>query len=536
MWCACFNLCLGKPLNESTSVIRVLFALSIIVSAAAAPVAAQDSRSGIGPIVACADLARMNFSGIPDAPTSILTANLVASTPEAPSHCRVRGNIAPNVGFELRLPVDNWNGKLFMQGCRAYCGIIMIDDANDALKRGYVTVATDMGHAGAILDAVWAYNNRNAEIDYGYRATHVTAVAAKAILRAFHGVNATQSYFRGCSTGGRQGLVEAQRYPMDFDGIVAGAPVATKAGALDFYWSAKANLTESGRPILSTEHVYLIRAAVMKKCDAKDGSVDGIIEDPRECDFDPAELQCRGITSGDLLRRNDCLTETQVEAARKIYAGPTTSDGAHITPGGHMPGGELNWLGTVVSADGGPGQYLKLAEENFRFLAFSEDPGPAYTLDKFNIDTDPERMNFMLHFTTGFNPDLRGFRDRGGRMIIYHGWQDGPVLNTVDYFETATATMGGQAAMSDTARLFMVPGMDHCSGGPGVNSFDFITAIEQWVELGKAPDSLMGTHKDAVGNETFSRPVYPYPEFARYEGAKDRVNPEGFKRQVPKKE
>jgi feruloyl esterase len=516
-------------------VIRALFGLVGLALTAAGAANAQETR-GIGPIVACADLARMNFAGIPDAPTSILSANLVASTPEAPSHCRVRGNIAPHVGFELRLPVDNWNGKLFMQGCRAYCGVIMIDEANDALKRGYVTVATDMGHSGTILDAVWAYNNRDAEIDYGFRATHVTAVAAKAILRAFHGVNATQSYFRGCSTGGRQGLVEAQRFPADFDGIIAGAPVAPKDGALNFYWSAKSNLNDNWRGILASEQVYLIRAAVMKKCDAKDGLIDGILEDPRECDFDPAELRCGGITSGDLLRRSDCLSEAQVDAARKLYSGPTKSDGTHVTPGGHMPGGELNWLGTVVSSDGGAGQYLKLAEDNFRFLAFAEDPGPSYTLDQFNLDTDTDRMNFMLHFTTGFNPDLKAFRDRGGRMIIYQGWQDGPALNIVDYFETATETMGGPEAMADVARLFMVPGMDHCSGGAGVNSFDFITAIEQWVELGKAPDNILGTHREPAGNETFSRPVYPYPDFARYDGSKDRISADGFKRQSPRKE
>jgi feruloyl esterase len=486
--------------------------------------------------VACADLARMGFADVPDAPTSILSAALVPSVGELPGHCRVRGNIAPHVGFELRLPIQSWNGKLFMQGCRAYCGVIMIDDANDALKRGYATVATDLGHSGTILDAVWAYNNRDAELDYGYRATHVTAVAAKAIVRAFHGVNATQSYFRGCSTGGRQGLVAAQRFPADFDGIIAGAPVAPKAGALNFYWSATANLTADRRAILDPSHVYLLRGAVMAKCDAKDGLADGVLEDPRACDFDPAELQCTGLAGGEFIKRDDCLTAAQVEAARKLYAGPSTSDGLRLTPGGHMPGGELNWLGTVVAADGGPGQYLKLAEDNFRYLAFAEDPGPTYTVDRFNLDADPERMNFMLHFSTGFNPDLRGFRDRGGRLIVYHGWQDGPALNTVDWFETATAAMGGPEAMGEVARLFMVPGMDHCGGGPGVNDFDFISALEEWVELGKAPDSLMGTHRDATGAATFSRPVFAYPDVARFEGSKERIVPEAFKRQSPRRE
>lgn len=478
----------------------------------------------------------MNFAAIPDAPTSILSASLTASSGEQPAYCKVRGYVASHVGFELRLPVEAWNGKLFMQGCRAYCGVIMIDEANDALKRGYATVATDMGHTGTILDTVWAYNNRDAEIDNGYRATHVTAVAAKAIIRAFQGVTATQSYFRGCSTGGRQGLVEAQRFPADFDGIVAGAPVATKNGVLNFYWSSMANLDASGHAILSPDQVYLIRAAVVKKCDAKDGLADGILEDPRTCDFDPAELQCRGLGAGELLRRNDCLSEAQVNAARKIYAAPSTSDGTRLTPGGHMLGGELNWLGALVSSDGGPGSYLKLAEDNLRYIAFAEDPGPNYTVAKFDIDTDPERMNFMLQLTSGFNLDMREFRERGGRMIIYHGWQDGPALNTVDYYEAATSAMGGAEAMNEFARLFMAPGMNHCGGGPGVNDFDFITAIEQWVELGKAPDSLMGTHREPDGSATFSRPVFPYPEFARYEGNKDRIVAEGFKRQLPRRE
>jgi hypothetical protein len=508
-----------------------------LLALAAFPVVAQEAvRSGPGPVVACADVARMSFAATPDAPTAITAANLVASANELPAYCRVRGNIAPAVGFELRLPISGWNGKLFMQGCRAYCGIIMIEDANDALKRGYATVATDMGHTGTILDTTWAYNNRDAELDYGYRATHVTANAAKAIVRAFHGVTATQSYFRGCSTGGRQGLVAAQRFPSDFDGIVAGAPVAPKAGALNFYWSSTANLDSDKRAILNTNHVYLLRGAAMKKCDAKDGIADGVIEDPTGCDFDPAELQCGGLTSGEFIPRADCLTTTQVEAARKLYSAPVTSDGTRLAPGGHMPGGELNWLGTIVSTDGGPGQYLKLAEDNFRFLGFAEDPGPLYTVDQFNLDTDPDRMNFMLHFSTGFNPDLRGFRDRGGRMIVYHGWQDGPALNTVDYFETATATMGGLDAMNEFARLFMVPGMDHCGGGPGANTFDFITALEEWVELGKAPESLLGTHRDSTGAESFSRPVYPYPDTARFEGNKDRILPENFKRQAPKKD
>jgi feruloyl esterase len=491
------------------------------------------NRVQAAPVAACADLAKQNFAAIPDAPTTIVSAVLVAATDKLPSYCRVRGNVNPHVGFELRLPLERWNGKFFMQGCRAYCGVIQIDEADDALAKGYATAATDMGHVGTIMDTTWAYNNRDAEIDYGFRATHVVAVAAKAIIDTFQGRAPKRSYFRGCSTGGRQGLTEAERFPSDFDGIVAGAPVAAKYGPLNFYWSGMANLDSQKRAILTSAHVYLLRGAVMAKCDALDGLKDGIIEDPRACNFDPAELACKGFVGG-FGGRSDCLTPAQVEAARKLYSAPVTSDGAQLAPGGHMPGGELNWLGTVVAADGGPGLHVKYAEDNFRFLAFDNDPGPTYTLDQFNLDRDTDRMNFMLTLTTGFNPDLRGFRDRGGRMILYHGWQDGPALNTVDFYDVAANAVGGIEEAVGFARLFMVPGMNHCGGGPGVNAFDFIGAIEDWVEFGKAPDSLMGTHYEENGTQGFSRPVYAYPNFAKYEGNRDRVAPEGFKRQTPK--
>lgn len=501
------------------------------ILAMAATLALSPARAA--PVAACADLAKQSFAAIPDASTTIVSAGLVAAGEKLPAYCRVRGVVNPHVGFELRLPLETWNGKFLMQGCRAYCGIIQIDEADDALAKGYAVVATDMGHtAGAVMDATWAFNNRDAEIDYGFRATHVVAVASKAIVNAFQGKGPTRSYFRGCSTGGRQGLIEAERFPGDFEGVIAGAPVATKAGLLNFYWSGMANLDSQKRAILTTQHIYLLRGAVMAKCDALDGLRDGVLEDPRACTFDPAELACKGFTVG-FGARTDCLNPAQVEAAKKLYSAPSTSDGAQLTPGGHMFGGELNWLGSVVAADGGAGQHIKYAEDNFRFLAFADDPGPSYTIDQFNLDRDTDRLNFMLHLATGFNPDLRGFRDRGARLILYHGWQDGPALNTVDFYDAAANVVGGVEEAVGFARLFMVPGMNHCGGGPGVNSFDFLAALEDWVEFGKAPDSLMGTHVEDNGARGFSRPVYAYPNFAKYEG-KGGPAPENFKRQVPK--
>jgi feruloyl esterase len=503
-------------------VFGMAFALSAFMGAAQA-----------APIAACADLAKHNFAAVGDAPTVVTSATLVAASESLPAYCRVRGTIIPHIGFELRLPLEVWNGKFFMQGCRGYCGVIEIDEADDALARGYATAATDMGHTGTPNDALWAYNNRDAEIDFGFRATHATAVAAKAIVQVFQGRGPDRSYFRGCATGGRQGLVEAQRFPMDFDGIVAGSPVSVKSSILDAYWTAKANL-DGRKAILTPQAVYLIRGAVMAKCDALDGLKDGVIEDPRQCNFDPAELTCKGFSVAGFGARSDCLTPAQVDVARKIYGGPVTSDGANLSAGGQQPGSELNWLGTIVAADGGAGSALKWAEESMRYFAFAEDPGPSYDIDQFELDRDVERLNFMQQITSGSNPDLRRFRDRGGRLILYQGWQDPVALNTVDFYETATDTLGGAEDTQPFFRLFMIPGMNQCGGGPGANAFNYLGALEDWVEFGKAPESLLGTHREENGATGISRPVYAYPSIAHYDGNKDRVTPEGFKRQTPK--
>jgi feruloyl esterase len=483
---------------------------------------------------ACADLAKHSFTEIPDAPTSIVSATVVPAAENLPAYCRVRGTVVPHVGFELRLPLDRWNGSFFMQGCRGYCGEIEIEEADDALARGYSTAATDLGHAGATTDLVWAYNNREAEIDFGVRATHVVAVAAKTIAAAFHGRAPQQSYFRGCSIGGHQALMEAERFPADFDGIIAGAPTNLKSSILRAYWTATANLDDAKKGILTPQLIYLLRGAVMAKCDAIDGLKDGVLEDPRLCNFDPADLVCKRFSVPGFAPRTDCLTPAQVEAVKKIYDGPTTSDGANLTAGGEVFGSELTWLGPVIGADGGPGSNVKVAEESLRYLAFAEDPGPSYKLDHFDLDRDAERLNFMQQIIGAPNHDLRRFRNRGGRLLLYQGWQDGAALGTVDFYETATETLGGEEDTLPFFRLFMVPGMNQCGGGPGANTFDMVRVIQDWVEFGKAPDSILGTHKDENGTVGLSRPVYAYPNIARFDGNKDRPAPENFKRQTPK--
>ena len=274
----------------------------------------------------CQGLAQADFSRVMDAPTQVTSSTYVAAADDMTAYCRIEGYVTPNVGIEVRLPAENWNGKFIKRGCGGYCGSINGDSCDSHIKNGYACVVSDMGHKSTGGDAKWAYNNPYTEVDFGYRATHVSTAAGKAITEEFYGNAPQRSYYMGCSTGGRQGLVEAQRFPWDFDGIVAGAPVIDETGAgLQLIWTTVANLDEDGEQILPASKIPMIHNAAVSKCDADDGMEDGLIDDPRTCDFDPGELQC-GMFDGD-----DCLTGDQVEVVRKIYSGPHTSTGDSVS-------------------------------------------------------------------------------------------------------------------------------------------------------------------------------------------------------------
>ena len=490
----------------------------------------------------CAALTKADFSATMDAPTHLITSQMVPADGDMPAHCRIQGYVTPSVGIEVRLPVEGWNGKFIKRGCGGYCGAIYADSCNNHVKDGYACVASDMGHRSTGADAKWAYNNPYTEIDFGYRATHVSTVAGKAITEEFYGTAPQKSYYMGCSTGGRQGLVEAQRFPWDFDGIVAGAPVINETGAgLQLMWTANANLDDDNEQILSASKVPMIHQAALDKCDADDGLEDGLIDDPRNCDFDPGELECG------LFDRDDCLTEDQVQTVREIYSGPHNSAGEPTYTGGALPGSELFWIGMYLSADGSPPRYLGMIGDMFRYMGFVPDPGPGWQPKDFDFDRDHKRLGMMEGIYSGSNPDLRKFRDAGGKVLVYHGWSDYSVvpLNTVDYYETAVKTMDGLDATQDFFRLFMIPGMSHCSGGPAAYAIDYLSYMEQWVEAGQAPDRLLGIHPkeqtDRFGTDfpldpaivEFSRPVYPYPAVARYTGSGDVNDAANFRMVMP---
>ena len=473
----------------------------------------------------CQALARQDFSAVPEAPLQIMATESVAETEDAPAYCQVVGYVTPNVGIEMRLPLqDAWNGKFLMQGCGGFCGARFAARCNPYVARGYACIVSDMGHESTGLDAKWAYNNRQAEIDFAFRSTHVTAVAGKAITAAAYGEPQLFSYYTGCSTGGRQGMVEAQRFPDDFDGIIAGAPVINETGAgTQLMWSVLANLDADGLPILAPDQLPMIHAAAVAACDQDDGLEDGLIDDPRTCGFDPAELACSGEAS------SQCLTPAQIEVVNKVYDGPVNSAGEALYTGGAMRGSELNWTAYVGTVDEPP-RYLSFMTDLFRYMAFSEDPGPGWQPTDFDFDASPGRFGVMEHLYTGSNPDLRRFKAQGGKLIVYHGWRDQSVvpLNTVDYYELAVRTMGGLDATRDFFRLFMVPGMNHCVGGPGPDSIDYLSYLEAWVERGEAPDALIGEHVED-GQMQYRRPIFPYPDRARFRGG-DATDAASFRR------
>ena len=437
----------------------------------------------------CEGLLGMDFGVIPDAPTQLLSAEQrpTASHPqhgEVPAHCAITGYISSNIGIEMWLPLEDWNEKYLMQGCGGFCGSTQqIVRCRDALKRGYACITTDMGHKSTPIDAKWAYNNPQAEIDFYFRSTHATAQAGKAIAEAAYGKPPQRSYFRGCSTGGRQGLISAQRFPADFDGIIVGAPAGVSPyGGLHLIWSALANLDEDGAPILHPDQLPAIHDKAIAACDALDGQQDGIIDDPRQCQFDPASLQC----SGDA----DCLSAEQVAVLTKIYDGPTGPDGERLSTFTPMVGSELNWR-VYIGTDTQPAFYYTFGAEFFRYLAFAEDPGPTWRPEDFDFDVDVGRMGHIRMFNDAADPDMRNFARRGGKMIAYHGWADQSVLPnaTIDYLEKVRGVMGHDET-DDFFRLYMMPGVNHCITGKGPSYVDMLTALENWVEDGTAPGDL----------------------------------------------
>ncbi len=458
--------------------------------------------------------------------TNILSASIVPADGDLPEYCRVLGYIRPAINFEIRLPTKSWNGKFFMAGCRGFCGSVNIYDTDKAFKRNYAVSAMDGGHWGeSAFDLRWAYNNRPAEIDWAYRAVHETVVVTKKMIEAFYDRKVNQSYFRGCSGAGRQAVMAAWKYPMDFDGVISGMPSFDIPGlSANYNHIIQSNIGHDGKEKITVADLALITKAVYEACDDVDGLKDGLIEIPGDCKFDPATLLCSENNT------TDCLTAEQVETLKLWYEGPRNSAGEHLYPGGLPLGSEPFWHGWITGKtdDINDSWSGLLCIEILCYLAFQEDPGDTYSIMDFDFDSDPQQMKFMAQIINADHPDLEAYRNRGGKLLMYQSWA-APVATpwkTIDFYEEIERSVGDRETTQDFFRLFMIPGMDHCGigEGPGIDKrdgFDPLTALENWVEKGESPESILTTKYDDDRNVLWTRPVCPYPQRPIYKGQGD---------------
>ena len=492
---------------------------------------------------ACHSLVKLDLSGLTDAPTRLITTKYVAATEKLPAYCDVRAYTAPQVGLRLRLPDPGWNGKFLFEGCGTMCGVRTIEAANDPLSRGYAVAVTDIGHSAPhddddlnadVVDqisrsGIWAYNNLESELDLAYRGTYKAVLAAKAIVAAYGRAPPTKSYWRGCSTGGRQGLSLAQRYPWEFDAIIAGAPAGVQPAYINVFWRTLANMDKNGRAILGAEQVGMLHKAIMAQCDAIDGLADGVISDPWVCKPDLTALRCKAGQKSD-----GCLTADQESAVVRLFRGAFLKNGLRVSTG-TTPGSELNWLPYIRDKAGAEVTFEPMAQDRLRYVWFDYDPGPNYSPRSFDLDRDYPRL-----FTKGLlqspnNPDLTDFARRGGKLIVYQGLDDLLDIQPIaDYLEKAARVSGGKESADKFMKLYAIPGMNHCRGGVGVDTVDWLTAAEKWSEKGEAPEMLVGARRsDGIGPPgakgfpldpkvvTKTRPLYPFPNVAKYKGAGD---------------
>ncbi len=447
-----------------------------------------------------------------------------------PSFCRVVGVTKPAIRFEVWLPLAGWSGRFEVVGNGGMAGVISYSTMATALRRGNVAASTDTGHVNAPgegFDASWALDKPELIEDFGHRSLHLTTVNGKQIVRAFYGRAADHAYYAGCSKGGQQGLMEAQRYPGDFDGIVAGDPAYSwtshYAGAHLYYAMATLKDPES---YIQPAKVKLLANAVNRACDAKDGVTDGVLDDPLACHFNPEELVCKeGEDPG------TCFTPKQIKAVKQIWAGARDDKGKLIMPG-LVPGGEDGqggWSSWITGSAPYKATHWQAADSFFRFMVMGD---PDYDPMTFDYDRDKAMLEKLAPALDATNPDLRPFARRGAKLILYHGWSDPDIspLNTIHYYQQMENVSGPKT--SDFARLFMVPGMQHCGGGPGTDIFDPVSAMERWVEKGVAPTQIIASH-GGRGVVERTRPLCPYPQMAEYTGRGDVNDAHSFVCKAP---
>lgn len=420
-----------------------------------------------------------------------------------PAFCRVAATLHPTADSQIDMEVwlpENWNQKFQFVGGGGWAGVISYPAMATALQEGYATASTDTGHKGGTAN--FAIGHPEKLVDFAYRAVHESTLKAKTIMTTFYDRPIKYSYWNGCSTGGRQGLMEAQRYPDDFDAIVAGAPANYQTHLHSWDLSVSVPVLKDPAAVVPAAKATMLNKAVLAACDAKDGVKDGLLNEPRSCKFDPSVLLCK---AGDA---ENCLTAPQLEAVKRMYAPAKTKGGELVFPG-KQPGSETSW--TAIAGGQGPagvslGSFL-VAYDNANW------DWKSFDLDR-DLKVVDEKVGTIVN---AVNPDLSAFKARGGKLILYHGWSDTAISpeNTINYYSSVLSKMG--AKQENWMRLFMIPGMGHCQGGPGPSQVNYMGALERWRESGVAPDQMQAYH--VTNNRVdMARPLCPYPQVAQYKG------------------
>jgi hypothetical protein len=455
-----------------------------------------------------------------------------------PAFCRVTGVLRPTadseIRFEVWLPEKDWNSRFLGVGNGGFAGSIGYRQLAGNLSRGFATAGSDAGHQAEGEDASWAFGHPEKINDFGWRAVHLTAERAKDVVKAYYGKTAAKAYFDSCSDGGREALMEAQRFPEDYDGILAGAPANNWTRLLSSGVDVTQTITGNPRAYISSMKLPAIERAALAACDALDGVKDGFISNPAKCHFDPAVLLCK---AGDSL---DCLTQPQVNSLKKLYAGGVDGRGRSIFPGYSMGDESGAWRNWILGEGPGAGSGVQYAQNYFRYMVTGNPKWNILTADvDASLVAAGKETASALDST---NPDLSPFSAHGGKLIMYHGWNDPAISpwNSIAYYQSVQKTIGAEKTES-FMRLYMAPGMEHCAGGPGPSSFGQLgiptsigpkygvfDALVDWVEKGVPAEDVIATKYTADNKVLMTRPLCPYPSIAKYKGTGDTNDAANF--------
>ena len=485
-----------------------------LVKAAPGSCAALSSAAlGSAKVTSAAEIAAGAFTP----PTAgNIAATAARAYAAAPAFCRVTATLTPtphsDIKIEVWLPQSGWNGKFQAVGNGGWAGTISYAALAAAVAKGYAAASTDTGHSGS--GASFALEHPEKLIDYAHRSLHELAVSAKAMIGAYYGSAPKVALWNGCSTGGNQGLTIASKYPADFDAIIAGAPPDPRARLMSVRVLMNRLIHRTSDSYIPPQKYPAIHRAALEACDKEDGLEDGVISNPRSCKFDPKAIQCQSV-DGD-----SCLTSEQVETARMIYSDvKDPRSGRTLYPPLLVPGSELLW-GTLA----GP-QPFPNAVDAYRFLAYKN---PAWDPKTFDPAVDIERMEQAGAVLNTVTPELRPFFKRGGKLLMYHGWNDQqvPAMSSVTYFNRAVETTG-RPSVGKSIQLYMVPGMNHCQGGIGTDTWDKVAMMEDWISRGTAPSHIVASHA-TDGKIDRTRPLCPFGQIARYNGTGNRDDAASF--------